>query len=71
VIVAPTGTQRETIQRLNAEIVKIVRAPAAMDRMSAIGLEPVSSTPEELAIALRDDLARFGQVVKQANITAQ
>jgi tripartite-type tricarboxylate transporter receptor subunit TctC len=52
-------------------MVKILRTPSIMARISAIDLDPVASTPEELAAALRDDLARFDQVVKQANITAQ
>lgn len=70
-ILAPAGTPRETVQRLNGEIVKILRTPASMERITAIGLDPVTSTPEELAAALREDRAGFGMLVKQANIRAQ
>jgi tripartite-type tricarboxylate transporter receptor subunit TctC len=70
-ILAPAGTPQPIVQRLNAEIVRILRTPVNMDRVAAIGLDPHSTTPEELAAALREDRARFGRVVKQANISAQ
>jgi tripartite-type tricarboxylate transporter receptor subunit TctC len=70
-IVAPAGTPQATVQRLNTEIVRILRAPASMERIAAIGLDPNTTTPEELAAALREDRARFSRVVKQANVSIQ
>lgn len=70
-IAAPAGTPQGIVQRLNAEIIKILRTPANMERVAAIGLDPHSTTPEELAAALREDRARFSRVVKQANVSAQ
>ena len=70
-ILAPAGTPRELVQRLNEETVKILRTPSNMDRIKAIGLDPNSTTPDELAASLREDRARFADVVKRANIVAQ
>ena len=68
-ILAPAGTPSDIVQRLNREIVRVLRQPANMDRISAIGLENTVSTPEELARALREDLKHFSLIVKQANVT--
>ncbi len=70
-ILAPAGTPRELIQRLNVETVKILRTPSNIDRIKAIGLDPNSTTPDELAASLREDRARFADVVKRANIASQ
>lgn len=70
-IVAPAGTPREIIGRINAEMSKILRQPAVMERISAIGLEPHTSTPEQLGQALRSDRERLAQVIKAAGVSAQ
>lgn len=70
-IVAPAGTPREIIGRMNAEMSKILRQPAVMERISAIGLEPHTSTPEQLGQALRNDRERLAQVIKAAGVSAQ
>ncbi len=70
-IFAPAGTPREIVQRLNQEVVRILRQPNIRERIAAMGLENATSTPEELAAALRDDLRRFAPLVKQANVVPQ
>ncbi len=70
-IVAPAGTPREIVDRLNAEMTKILKQPAVVERISAIGLEPHTSTPEQLGAALRNDRARLAQVIKAAGVSAQ
>lgn len=70
-IVAPAGTPREIIDRLNAAMTRILREPAVMERISAIGLEPHTSTPEQLGLALRNDRERLAQVIKAAGVSAQ
>ena len=70
-ILAPAGTPAEITQRLNREIARVVRQPANMDKISGIGLENVTSTPDELMRALREDLRHFAAIVKQANVTIQ
>ncbi len=70
-IFAPAGTPRDIVQRLNQEVVRILRQPNIRERIAAMGLENATSTPEELAAALRDDLRRFAALVKQANVVPQ
>jgi tripartite-type tricarboxylate transporter receptor subunit TctC len=67
----PANTPREIVQRLNAEVVKILRTEALRDLVLRIGAEPAHSTPEELAALLREDVERMGAVVKRAGITPQ
>ena len=70
-ILAPAGTPADIVQRLNRDIVRVLRQPASMERISAIGLENAVSTPDELARALREDLKHFSPIVKAANIATQ
>lgn len=70
-IFAPTGTPSEIVQRLNHEIVRIMNQPQIVAKTSAVGLDNVTSTPEELAAMMREDLARFGPIVKQTNMRAE
>lgn len=70
-VLAPAATPRDIVQRLYREIAAVLRQPANADKISAIGLENATSTPEELLAALRDDLKHFAGIVKQANIATQ
>jgi tripartite-type tricarboxylate transporter receptor subunit TctC len=70
-VVAPAGTPREIVQRLNRELAAVLRQPANMEKISAIGLENATSTPDELLASLREDLKHFSAIVKQANVTTQ
>jgi tripartite-type tricarboxylate transporter receptor subunit TctC len=63
-LVAPAGTPREIIARLNAEIGKALAAPEVRERLAAAGLSPKASTAEELGALIRSDYERLGKVVK-------
>lgn len=65
---APAGTPRELRLRLSIETQKIVQAPDMRERLIALGMEPAGSTPEEFAEFLTKQHARYGAIVKQANI---
>ena len=67
-IVAPAGTPREIVARLNAEIVKALAAPEVRERLLAQGLTPRGSTAEELRRSTREQLARYATLIKQAGI---
>lgn len=62
---APPATSPEIIKRLNAELLKILASPKIQDRISALGAEPASSTPDELAKLLARDIDRLGPIVKR------
>ena len=68
---APAGTPRPVIERMNAEINKIIQTPEGRDSMLKFGLLATGSTPEELADVIRKDTPRWGEVIKKGNIKAQ
>jgi tripartite-type tricarboxylate transporter receptor subunit TctC len=70
-IAAPADTPPEIIRTLNVMLVKILETPAAKDAIRAMGLEPATSTPEEMMEAWSSELKRLGRIVKQINIGAQ
>jgi tripartite-type tricarboxylate transporter receptor subunit TctC len=69
-LVVPAGTPREIIDLLHRTIAKIV-APRDNDRLLALGFDPVASTPDQFADWLKSELAKWGKVIREANITVQ
>lgn len=69
-IIAPRGTPRPIVDRLNAEIRRVLADPDAIRRLAAQGNEPAPSTPEELAALIASDRARMGEVIRALGITA-
>jgi len=67
-IVAPAGTPKEVVAKLNAEIVKALADPGVRDKFRDQGLTVRGSSPEELGVATREQLARYAQLFKAANI---
>jgi tripartite-type tricarboxylate transporter receptor subunit TctC len=68
--VAPGKTPPAIIERLNREITAALRSPETHDQLAAHGMEPVPSTPAELARQIERELAVWGKVVKEAGISA-
>ena len=67
---APAGTPDAIVRKLQGEIAKIVQLPEIRERMTAIGIDPIGSTPEELAAQLRSDLVRWTKVAHTAGVKA-
>jgi tripartite-type tricarboxylate transporter receptor subunit TctC len=65
---APAGTPAAVVARLNTEINKILRAPAFVDRMTAIGGFAAPMSPQEFADRAKTDSDRFGALIKARNI---
>ena len=65
---APAGTPREMLEQLSVEVQKALRSPELRERFIAIGMEPISSTPDGLAAFTRREFARYGEIVIKANI---
>jgi tripartite-type tricarboxylate transporter receptor subunit TctC len=65
-IVAPVGLPKPIVARLNAELVKAVAAPTFRERATAIGSEPVSSTPEQFGAFIRSEHAKWGEVIRRS-----
>ena len=70
-MVAPRGTPRPVIQRLHAEVVKAVRRPDVVSRLSLDGTEPIASSPDEFAAHLRSERDQWAKVAKVANIRSE
>ncbi|HKQ29570.1 MAG TPA: tripartite tricarboxylate transporter substrate binding protein [Burkholderiales bacterium] len=68
---APPGTPREITQKLAAEVQKAVQAADLKDRYLALGMEPASNTPDEMAAFLRSEQSRYGAIIKNANIKVE
>ena len=68
-IVAPAGTPRRVIDKLNAAIEVVLRDPDVKQRFAALGVEPVGGPPEAFARHIRAESEKWGRVVKAANIT--
>jgi tripartite-type tricarboxylate transporter receptor subunit TctC len=69
-VLAPAGTPQPVVARLNAELVKILYSPDMKDKLNAIGTDPVTSTPEEFAAYLRQETAKWANVVRKAGLKA-
>lgn len=69
-MLAPAGMPADIIIKLNGEIAAILRLAEVRDGLRRQGLEPLTSTPEQFAQLIRNDLARWARVVKDARITA-
>jgi tripartite-type tricarboxylate transporter receptor subunit TctC len=67
-ILAPAGTPRDIVNRLNAEWIKAVAMPDTMEKMQKVGLEPFSSTPEQFSEFLKAEIIHWGKIIKDANI---
>ena len=68
---APRGTPREIIDRLNKEIVKALANPQVVAALHKTGTEPKSSTPEEFGAYIKREFDTWGKVVKEAGIKPQ
>jgi tripartite-type tricarboxylate transporter receptor subunit TctC len=68
VMMAPTGTPPAVVQRLAAEVERVVRRPDVAERMATAGIEPVGAGPEALSKALAEESARVRKAVAYAGI---
>jgi len=70
-LMAPAGTPRAVIDRVNAETLKALQIPAVKARLEEMGGEARGSTPEEMKALVTSELARWTQVVADAKIPKQ
>jgi len=67
-LIAPGGTPKALIDKINQDVVAIIRAPELRDRLAAQLMEPVGSTPEEFRARIDGEIARWAPVIKAADI---
>ena len=71
VLTAPTGTPQAIIERLSLEVGKIMQTNESRAHFAALGGEVATSTPEQAGAFLREEYARWGKVIREANLKAE
>jgi len=67
-ILAPAGTPAPIIQKMSAEISRILVLPDVKEKLMSLGMDPFYSTPEQFAAMMKADLATYARIIKTANI---
>jgi tripartite-type tricarboxylate transporter receptor subunit TctC len=70
-ILAPAGTPRHIMTRLNADWNRIAAMPDTLEKMQSAGIETLSGTPEQFAALIKREIARWAKVVKEANVSVE
>ena len=68
---APAGVKPDIIERLHAEVVKVMNAPETKSKLAQVGLDAATSTPAEFARFVRTEADKWGRVIKEANIRGE
>jgi tripartite-type tricarboxylate transporter receptor subunit TctC len=70
-VMAPAGTHREIVARLNGELAKAMSRPDVREKYAAQALDPGTLTAEQYAAFIKDQAVQFGKVIREAGITAK
>jgi tripartite-type tricarboxylate transporter receptor subunit TctC len=70
-ILAPAKTPRPAVDKLNRELNAVLTSPEIVEKLATLGIAATPGTPDDFAGQIKDDLARYGKVVKAAGIKAQ
>jgi tripartite-type tricarboxylate transporter receptor subunit TctC len=70
-LLAPAGTPKVIIKKLNAETTKILKMPDVEARLSGLGLQPDPSSPEQFGTLIKSEVALWAKVIKEAKIHVQ
>ena len=70
-MVAPAGVPQAIVNKVSAEVARIVRLPDVAQRFQLDGAEPVGSTPKEFAAFLKAEMQKWSKVIKDAGIKAE
>lgn len=70
-VLAPARTPRDVVNTINQAIVKVIKRPDIHERIVQVGIDPVGNTPEQFTAFLRDEIAKWGKVIKAANVKVE
>ena len=65
---APGGTPKEIVDKINGELVQMLKSPDVHERISREGADPVGSTPEQFAARIKSEIAKWANVSKAAGM---
>jgi len=68
---APAGTPADVVDKINADVARVLQAPDVRERLAALGAEPMVMTPAEFRKFMRDEIDELAKVVKAADIKVQ
>ena len=67
-VLLPAGSPKAIVDKLNADTVKALADPDVKKRFADLGVEAVSSTPAEFAAFIKNEMAKYAKLIKEANI---
>lgn len=70
-LIAPARTPRAIIDRMHAEVVKVVKSPESLKRLASVGAFPVANTPGQFVDMLLQDVQKWAKVIKEHGIKAE
>ena len=70
-VLAPAATPRAIVDRLNGELVRILKLPEVNQRLRGEAYEVIADTPDQFAAAIRAEVAKWAPIVKQAGLRAE
>jgi len=65
------GTPKDVVNLLHREIVGIIALPEVKERLVALGFDPVGNTPDDFAVQIKTEIARWHRVIRDANIKSE
>jgi tripartite-type tricarboxylate transporter receptor subunit TctC len=68
---APAGTPRDIVDGINHRVNEFLRSDSGRGQLAKISMTPMGGTPEQLADYIKSENARWGPIIKQANISLQ
>ncbi len=69
-LLAPTGTPRDIVMRLNGELIKAMNTPDLRERLNALGAEAVVTSPEQFTAFLKSETDKYGKIVRALGLKA-
>ena len=70
-LIAPSATPRDIVARINAEVLRVMALPDVRDKLLAQGLTLSRSTPDQFAVHIRSEHAKWSKLIKEAGIKAE
>jgi tripartite-type tricarboxylate transporter receptor subunit TctC len=67
-LIAPGGTPAAVVDKINKDVVEIIKQPAVRDKLATQLMEPVGSTPAEFRARIDGEIARWAPVIKAADV---
>ena len=68
---APAGTNKAIVDKIAADMARVLTSPEIVERLTNMGQEPFVSAPEQFAALLQSELARYAKIIKDANIKVE